>query len=268
LTDTSPVTESGSGNESDLLLARLVEEYGERLRAGESPDVEEFVDRLPEREGELREYLATVDTLERAEPSSGGAWAAGVTVSQLGEYKIERELGRGGMGVVFLATDEKLGRKVALKLLPVQATLDPRFLQRFKREARAAAQLAHPNIVAVYGVGQHEALHYFAMQYVEGHALDRVILALRDWSEDSSTARSREGSSVGTMAAGLLRRELSSDSGDGPSPGIEPPAIEPLAPGTSRGPVYYKNVARIGIQVAEGLAYAHSHGVLHRDIKP
>src|SRR5690349_11234597 len=89
----------------------------------------------------------------------------------LGDFRIVCEIGRGGMGIVYEAEQISLGRRVALKVLPFAATLDPRQLQRFKNEAHAAAQLHHANIVPVYGLGCERGVHYYAMQYIEGQTL-------------------------------------------------------------------------------------------------
>src|SRR5439155_425122 len=97
----------------------------------------------------------------------------------LGDYKIVREIGRGGMGIVYEATQLSLGRRVALKILPLAAALDPKHLQRFKNEAQAAAQLHHTNIVPVYAVGTERGVHYYAMQLIEGQSLAALIEQLR-----------------------------------------------------------------------------------------
>src|SRR5205807_4943621 len=98
---------------------------------------------------------------------------------RLGDFRMLREVGRGGMGIVYEAEQISLGRRVALKVLPFAATLDPRQLQRFKNEAQAAAQLQHPHIVPVYFVGNERGVHYYAMQYIEGQSLAQVIEELR-----------------------------------------------------------------------------------------
>src|SRR5205085_3455233 len=110
-----------------------------------------------------------------AEPKGAGA----PHPRQLGDYQILREVGRGGMGVVYEAEQVSLGRRVALKVLPFAATLDARQLQRFKNEVQAAAHLHHQNIVPVYFVGCERAVHFYAMQFIEGQTLGQVILDLR-----------------------------------------------------------------------------------------
>src|SRR6266487_6423155 len=102
------------------------------------------------------------------------------TAKPLGDFKLIREIGRGGMGVVYEAVQLSLGRRVAVKVLPFAATLDARHLQRFRNEAQAAAQLHHTNIVPVYAVGCERSVHYYAMQLIDGQSLADVIRQLRE----------------------------------------------------------------------------------------
>ena len=91
---------------------------------------------------------------------------------QIGDYRIVREIGRGGMGVVYEAHQVSLNRRVALKILPFAAVLDQRQIARFRNEAQAAAQLHHPHIVPVFAVGQEHGVYYYAMQYIDGQSLE------------------------------------------------------------------------------------------------
>src|SRR5262249_49141813 len=100
-------------------------------------------------------------------------------LEQLGDYRIIREVGRGGMAIVYEAEQESLGRHVALKVLLSHSRLQPRHSARFQREARAAARLHHTNIVPVYGVGEHEGIQYYVMQFIPGQALDQVLREVR-----------------------------------------------------------------------------------------
>lgn len=117
-----------------------------------------------------------------APPASGAEVIPGLGAIQqarIGPYRIERELGRGGMGVVYLAHDDSLGRAIALKVLPYSANTsnDPEWIARFEREARATAQLSHPNLVAVQSVGATPGCRYIAMDLVQGRSLEGVFSA-------------------------------------------------------------------------------------------
>jgi len=110
---------------------------------------------------------------------SGPGPAAGATAGRLGEFRLLREIGRGGMGVVYEAEQESLGRRVALKVLPAHLLTDAQQVRRFEREARSAAKLHHTNIVPVFGVGQHEGTHFYVMQLIQGQGLDVVLEELK-----------------------------------------------------------------------------------------
>jgi len=254
-------TPAADSSSFESLLSSIVEDFSARRRLGSAPSVEEYAARHPEHAGDIRDVLQTVSELEDLEPP--GSEVGPVTGMRLGAYLLERELGRGGMGVVYLATDEELGRRVALKLLPLHATLNPRFLARFRREARAAAGLQHPNIVPVYGVGEHGGVHFYVMRYVDGLALDEVVQALDVSLPDSE---------AGTLATQLVHCALpgsGSDDGTAPGPDREGWQVAGVTEDAGRrGAVYARNVARIGKHVAGALAFAHARGILHRDIKP
>ncbi len=129
---------------------------------------------------------------------------------RLGDFRLLREIGRGGMGVVYEAEQISLGRRVALKVLPFAAVLDSRQIARFKHEAQAAAQLNHPNIVSVFAVGVERGVHYYAMQFIDGQPLDRALTELREKYAASSGARQKgeKGSDAGPLWLGPLPRRL------------------------------------------------------------
>src|SRR6516164_2492582 len=160
------------------LLDRLAEEFADRFRRGERPSLKEYTDRYPELAGEIRELFPALIKVEEVEEichDRDQAQARTLPLSQVGDYRIIREIGHGGMGVVYEAEQISLGRRVALKVLPWQAARDRTTLERFRREARASARLHHTNIVPVFEVGQHDQVCYYAMQFIQGQSLDAVI---------------------------------------------------------------------------------------------
>ena len=133
---------------------------------------------------------------------------------RLGDFRLLREIGRGGMGVVYEAQQISLGRRVALKVLPFAAVLDSRQIARFKHEAQAAAQLNHPNIVSVFAVGVERGVHYYAMQFIDGQPLDRALTELREAGRGAGE-KGRRGGRKG---------------GDGGSQRLLPFSLSPPAP--------------------------------------
>jgi serine/threonine protein kinase/WD40 repeat protein len=292
-------------------LGQIADEFVEAFRQGKRPSVEEFALRYPEHAAEIRELLPALVLMEKAKsaddpsPRRPGTSAVAMPLQQLGDYQILREVGRGGMGVVYEAQQLSLGRHVAIKVLPSHALLDPRQLGRFQREARSAARLHHTNIVPVFGVGEQDGLHYYVMQFIHGLGLDLVLDELRrlrqprskqaptqDDAPDSPTNASGDVSAADVAVAlltGAFRQHDPSGAiltaPAGPQAGADLGASTPVRaaetsatihlPGqtdastlSETGSQYWQSVARIGMQVADALAYAASQGVLHRDIKP
>jgi hypothetical protein len=187
----SPDQPMDSGAEmAEPSIMRIVEEYRAALQAGQKPDREAFLARCPQMAGALADCLDALEFIENAAPHlqkpSSEPRNRLLPVSEefqpegpLGDFRIVREIGRGGMGVVYEAVQISLGRRVALKVLPFASALDPRQLQRFKNEAQAAAHLYHTNIVPVHAVGCERGVHYYAMQFIEGQTLAQVIADFR-----------------------------------------------------------------------------------------
>ncbi len=277
-----------SDSSGDALLERLAEEFVERHRRGERPALLEYADRYPDLAAEIRELFPALVQIEQLKPVAGdltGAFgldngpAAAYTPHRLGEYRILREVGHGGMGVVYEALQESLGRHVALKVLPRQDLLKATYLERFRREAKAAARLHHTNIVPVFGVGEHDGTHYYAMQFIRGDGLDKVLDDLRRLRAAPGTPTTPAQPTGASVAHSLLTGRFTAPqapSAEGPPARPAPSAATAVegAPGSPRlsggGPEadYFRGIARVGLQVADALAHAHRQGVLHRDIKP
>jgi serine/threonine protein kinase/WD40 repeat protein/tetratricopeptide (TPR) repeat protein len=329
----------------------LAEDFVERQRRGEHPSITEYTTRHPELAEAIRDLFPALVMIERLKPADQEdglgeaipirpASQPGESMGHLGEYRLLREIARGGMGVVYEAVQESLGRHVALKVLPKHRWLDRPQIERFQLEARSAARLHHGHIVPVYGVGEDEGVHYYAMQFIHGHGLDAILAdlrRLRGLARDRAEPRARpdpprsgaEPTESLTVALSLLYggfgaaaasadriRHADGPAGtaptlpvDGPDaaglrgatpliPAAPPMLYQPTTPradpdasrsasvraadatserAASGAPSslslatefqFYHSVTRVGLQVADALAYAHQQGVLHRDIKP
>lgn len=227
------------------LIAEIADEYLARQERGEPTNVEVFVARHPEHAGVIRQVLASLQLIRLSAASQPGVAPDSelAPAEHLGDFRLVREIGRGGMGVVYEAEQISLGRRVALKILPFAAALDARQLQRFKNEALAAAQLHHTNIVPVIAVGCERGVHFFAMQYIEGRNLAAVIEEMRSAVGNSSVIDPNLPQKAGST---LIAH-----------------TTEP-----TRDPEFFRRLARIGIQAAEALDHAHQLGIIHRDVKP
>jgi eukaryotic-like serine/threonine-protein kinase len=256
----------------DPRVIAAVEEYLTALEAGRPPNRRDFLARHALIAAPLADCLAGLDVVHSCTPrllpagrrsldGEAERLAEALAEGPLGDYRIVREVGRGGMGVVFEAEQLSLGRRVALKVLPFAAALDAKHLQRFKNEAHAAAQLRHEHIVPVHAVGCERGIHFYAMQYIDGWPLSTVLRELRR----------RAGREI---AAGLAETEpepaartskTGSVSGE---PAVYTTTGVWLPAASVRESEYFRAVALLGIQAAEALEHAHQLGVVHRDVKP
>ncbi len=181
------MTEPETAHIRDDILAELFDELTNKLQAGEAVDIEPYLRRYPEFEATLHSFLPAIEVLvglgrsaHSSRPHNNSAAPAFVSeLGTLGDFQLLRELGRGGMGIVYEALQLSLNRRVALKVLPFATALDAKQLQRFKNEAQAAACLHHQHIVSVYGVGCERGVHFYAMQFIEGNTLADLIRELR-----------------------------------------------------------------------------------------
>jgi WD40 repeat protein len=277
---------------ANSMLTHRVAELAERLQAGEIIDLKAFCANCPEQFEQLEMLLPTLQVVVNLENSLADSnIATGATVGPvvrrssdpahpasnrlegtrgpastgvLGDFRILREIGRGGMGVVYEAEQISLGRRVALKVLPYAAILDQRQLARFKSEARAAALLHHTNIVPVFSVGHESGVHYYAMQYIDGITLAQLITQLTESlgrpQSDSTRDRAHDQTSLATNTPYI--------SGNSNGPAAHDAAMAIVTQRSADLSAYYRSIARLGIQAAEALQHAHQHGVVHRDIKP
>ncbi|MEM8712972.1 MAG: serine/threonine-protein kinase, partial [Planctomycetota bacterium] len=260
-------------DESDVLaleLDRLITEYFDAQREGRAPSVEDYVAAHPEHEHALRAVLPGANLLDQMGKRAEDASPQARSGDRLGEYKLLGILGRGGMGVVYEAVQETLGRPVALKVLPASRVVDRKSRERFMREAQAAASLQHPGIVPVYGVGEADGQVYYAMQRVDGVPLDVLTMVARGESAGA------ESSVLVDRALGVVSRlrgeEVSAGVGSSSDVLLGESRVEPRSGGSDPDHLSAKpwiaNAVRIAQQIAEALSYAHSRGVLHRDVKP
>jgi serine/threonine protein kinase len=294
----------------DARLAKALERYVNACEAGTPPDRDEFLADYPEIAAELAECLdglalvnAAAGDLRQAQRSE--TLIAGEELKlPLGDFRIVREIGRGGMGIVYEAVQLSLGRRVALKVLPLAAALDPKHLQRFKNEAQAAAQLHHTNIVPVYAVGSERGVHYYSMQLIDGYSLADLITHRRQLLGKSIAIPPLAGeppTEKATAGREPLPKKLDPTSDFSPTPSPFAPTIasgsseqaqlpgiaaEPQSPPTAceldtfvhsstfktaserNANAYFRTAAGLIRQAALALDHAHQVGVVHRDIKP
>jgi WD40 repeat protein len=212
----------------DRELAELVAEIAERLRQGEKVLPEDY----PRNAETLRELLPTIKMVADLPTAA----SVSPDLGRLDDFRLLREVGRGGMGIVYEAVQVSLGRRVALKVLPNASALDPRHLQRFHLEAQAAASLNHPHIVPVFATGSADGMAFYAMRFIDGRDLAQVI-----------------------------REQRRDDLGDTDADRREPATPSPLS---TQRTSHAREVARLARQAAEALDHAHANDVVHRDIKP
>jgi serine/threonine protein kinase len=214
---------SGGSEQRDLMQA-LSEELLDQKRHGKEPNLQAYVNRYPELADRIRDLFRSLSDAPQPATTLGDTTSAlgdspcdvaGMQMRKLGDYRLLREIGRGGMGVVYEAEQESLGRRVALKVLSSTALADSRQVRRFEREAKAAARLHHTNIVPVFGVGEQDGQNYYVMQYIAGVGLDVLLREVRRVRQAKSNPPTRpagvdpiheQGSSGPVTLEGLEQR--------------------------------------------------------------
>jgi tetratricopeptide (TPR) repeat protein len=221
-------------SDANSRLADVLDGYFRAVADGNAPSRDELLAAHPDLAEDLEAALFGLEFVRGAAPSlSTESDAAPVEPDRsLGDYRLIREVGRGGMAVVYEAEQVSLGRRVALKVLPFASVLDPKQLQRFKNEALAVAGLRHPNIVPVHAVGCERGVHYYAMQLIEGQSLAQAIRDLKE------------------------------------GPTADAPKTPLSSHGSHRTPGYVRTAVALCVQAAEALDHAHQLGIVHRDVKP
>ncbi len=266
----------------DERLSELILQYMDAIEAGKRVDRKQFIAANSEFRTELEQYFASRDQVERvATPMRTAAaldeGSSHRPLGQLGEFRLLREIGRGGMGVVYEAEQLSLQRRVALKVLPFAAAIDAKHVVRFKNEALAAGMLNHAHIVPVYSVGNERGVHFYSMQLIEGQSLSALIAGLRqqpagtpgerevDVFAKTSLDSPGEVDHPRTMAPELVQTDGAAGSHRKTDVQFQ---RELSGQHARRDDRFYRTVARLMEQAADALQHAHESGIVHRDIKP
>ncbi len=282
--------DSVQSDDRDQQLLRIADEMIDQLRVGQLVDSHALLAAYPQYYTQIKEMLATIELIAnvsrsvvKVNDSDTHDRPCGVesgALGELGDFLLVREIGRGGMGVVYEAIQRSLSRRVALKILPFAAMLDPRHLIRFRNEAQAAAVLEHPHIVPVYGIGCERGVHYYAMRMIEGSTLGTIIDDLRHNAQQPSNGpsgrhkllpRNESQKSVFADATANQRAFAPAETSIGaPASETTASAVAMIStdPSDTRSSSFFRAAATIGLHAAQGLQHAHNHGVVHRDIKP
>ncbi len=241
-------------------LAQIMDEYLVSLEQATPLDLDHLIAKHPEFADEIHSIASSLDLLHHAthemRPDSRKTDKLPAGTKRLGDFEIGREIGRGGMGVVYEARQLSLQRQVALKVLPFAAMWDQKQIARFRNEALAAAQLHHPNIVPVFAVGQERGVHFYAMQFIEGRSLDQVVLEL----QRADDVRSKPQALASTALGHTTKAAINLTAGE--------PASDFSVQHSRDRAGYCRAIAELGLQAAEALHHAHEYGVVHRDVKP
>ncbi len=264
----------------------LGEEFLARRRRGENPQIHQYMKEHRQYADQISALFPAMIAMEdlkklKSQSSDRPIRLHVDRLERLGDYRIVREIGHGGMGIVYEAEQQSLHRRVAVKVFPKQAFDDSSQLKRFQREAETAGRLHHTNIVPVFGVGQQDGMHYFVMQYIDGVSIDQVIENLRPLlgavphGELIGHVVTQQRSALQAMAETPAERhdplaETGTESSDDYCEITSDHVVDAPTGGKTKrfGRSHWRQIAEVGTQVADALRCAHEAGVLHRDIKP
>ncbi len=272
-------SKTSNSSQKEQLLEKIVDDFTAKFRAGRKPKIERYEQKFPKLRTEIRELLSSIAMIEELKQQKESTVVSrrrrnseSFHLNRLGDYRIVRELGRGGMGIVLEAVHESLGRRVAIKVLPNQLVDDEKYVERFRREAQAAATLHHTNIVSVFGVGQCDGYHYYVMEYVDGCGLNQIIRSL-DSQTKGHTKKTRRNQTIGMGETQLLHKaeEIDTETGsDGTDYELESHREfdEQWADQLGQSADRCRWAAEVILQISDALQYAHDQGKLHRDLKP
>lgn len=259
----------------------LAEEFVDRCRRGEQVSIEEYVSRYPELAEFIRDLFPTLLTVEKLKLPQGDESRLDASVDAVRQqssqwpcftdYKIIREIARGGMGIVYEAEQRSLSRRVALKVLASPHLCHDNLKQRFLNEARSLATLHHTNIIPIFEVGEEDGVDYYSMQYIDGESLHFIQAEVASLLKTKRGDESDAASSLAQRLAQSLISDVVIESDDNASsePALGPEeTAKPRLRSISGVRAYCRNIAKLGVQAADAVDYAHRKGIIHRDIKP